>query len=106
VSGFNVYPREVEDVLLTHPDIDEVAVLGIPHPYTGEAVKALVVVRQGAVLSVQDVLAHASKSLARFKSPTAVEFVPELPHTAPGPMGKVARARLRESGIADLAGPV
>lgn len=105
VSGFNVYPREVEDVLLTHPDIEEVAVLGIPHPYTGEAVKALVVVRQGALLSVQDVLAHASKSLARFKSPTAVEFVPELPHTAPGPMGKVARARLRESGIADLAGP-
>ena len=104
VSGFNVYPREVEDVLLTHPDIEEVAVLGIPHPYTGEAVKALIVVRQGAVLSVQDVLAHAAKSLARFKSPTAVEFVSELPHTSAGPMGKVAKARLRESGIADLPG--
>ncbi len=101
VSGFNVYPREVEDVLLTHPDIEEVAVLGIPHPYTGEAVKALIVLRQGAVASVEDVLAHVSRSLARFKCPTAIEFVPALPHTS---VGKVAKARLRESGIADLAG--
>jgi long-chain acyl-CoA synthetase len=99
VSGFNVYPREVEDVLLTHPDIEEAAVLGIPHPYTGEAVKALIVVRPGAVLSVEDVLDHATRSLARFKSPTAIEFVPELPHTS---VGKVHKARLRESGIAAL----
>jgi long-chain acyl-CoA synthetase len=101
VSGFNVYPREVEDVLLTHPDIDEAAVFGIPHPYTGDAVKALIVVRPGAVLSVDDVLAHANRSLARFKSPTAVEFVPSLPRTSIGPMGKVAKARLREMGMPD-----
>jgi long-chain acyl-CoA synthetase len=101
VSGFNVYPREVEDVLLTHPDIVEAAVFGIPHPYTGDAVKALIVPRPGAVLSVDDVIAHASRSLARFKSPTAVEFVPALPHTSTGPMGKVAKARLREMGIPD-----
>jgi long-chain acyl-CoA synthetase len=99
VSGFNVYPREVEDVLLTHPDIEEAAVLGIPHPYTGEAVKALIVVRPGAVLSVEDVLAHAGRSLARFKCPSAVEFVPGLPHTS---VGKVAKARLRASGITGL----
>ena len=98
VSGFNVYPREVEDVLLNHPDIQEVAVVGIPHPYTGEAVKALIVVRPGAVLDVEDVMAHAARSLARFKSPSAVEFVAELPHTSAGPMGKVARAKLREPG--------
>jgi long-chain acyl-CoA synthetase len=103
VSGFNVYPREVEDVLLTHPDIEEAAVFGIPHPYTGDAVKALIVVRPGAVLSVDDVLAHAGRSLARFKSPTAVEFVPSLPHTSVGPMGKVAKARLREMGLGDPA---
>ncbi len=103
VSGFNVYPREVEDVLLTHPDIVEAAVFGIPHPYTGDAVKALIVVRPGATLSVDDVLAHAGRSLARFKRPTAVEFVPALPHTSAGPMGKVAKARLREMGLGDAA---
>ena len=96
VSGFNVYPREVEDVLRTHPDIDEAAVLGIAHPYTGEAVKALVVPRPGATLSVDDVLAHTGRSLARFKTPTAVEFLSGLPHTTGG---KVAKARLREAGL-------
>jgi len=93
VSGFNVYPREVEEVLLAHPDIEEAAVLGIPHPYTGESVKALVVVRAGARLTVDEVLAHAGRSLARFKCPTAVEFVSDLPYTA---TGKVSKGRLRE----------
>jgi long-chain acyl-CoA synthetase len=104
VSGFNVYPREVEDVLLSHPDIEEAAVVGIPHPYTGEAVKAFVVVRPGAVLDVEDVTTFAARSLARFKCPSAVEFVTELPHTSSGPMGKVARARLRQSGLEGLPG--
>ncbi len=104
VSGFNVYPREVEDVLRTHPDIEDSAVIGIPHPYTGEAVKALIVLRPGAVMTVEDVLQHAARSLARFKCPTAVDFVPELPHTSSDAMGKVARARLRESGITELHG--
>jgi long-chain acyl-CoA synthetase len=94
VSGFNVYPREVEDVLLRHPDVREAAVIGIPHPYTGEAVKALLVVREGAQLSAEDVLAHAARSLARFKCPSTVEFVDELPHSA---TGKVSKGRLREN---------
>jgi long-chain acyl-CoA synthetase len=93
VSGFNVYPREVEDVLVTHPEVQEAAVLGIPHPYTGEAVKALVVRTPGSRLTADDVVAHAARSLARFKCPTAVEFVPELPH---GATGKVRKGRLRE----------
>jgi long-chain acyl-CoA synthetase len=94
VSGFNVYPREVEDVLLRHPDVEEAAVIGMPHPYTGESVKALVVVRPGAQLSAEDVVAHCALSLARFKCPTAVEFADELPHSA---TGKVSKGRLRES---------
>jgi long-chain acyl-CoA synthetase len=94
VSGFNVYPREVEDVLLRHPDVEEAAVIGIPHPYTGEAVKALVVVRSGAQLSADDVVAWCATSLARFKCPSTVEFVDELPHSA---TGKVSKGRLRES---------
>ena len=93
VSGFNVYPREVEDVLLTHPEVAEAAVLGIPHPYTGEAVKALVVRVPGSRLTAEDLIAHAASSLARFKCPTAVEFVPELPR---GATGKVRKGRLRE----------
>ena len=93
VSGFNVYPREVEDVIAAHPDVEEVAVIGIPHPYTGESVKALVVVRPGASLTAEDVIAHCATSLARFKCPTAVEFVEQLPHSA---TGKVSKGQLRE----------
>jgi long-chain acyl-CoA synthetase len=93
VSGFNVYPREVEDVIAAHRDVEEVAVLGIEHPYTGESVKALVVRRPGSALTTEDVISHAARSLARFKCPTVVEFVDELPHTA---TGKVAKGRLRE----------
>jgi long-chain acyl-CoA synthetase len=93
VSGFNVYPREVEDALLTHPDVAEVAVLGVPHPYTGETVKALVVARDGAALAASDVIDHAAARLARFKCPTSVEIVAELPHSV---TGKVAKGRLRD----------
>ena len=93
VSGFNVYPREVEDVLAAHPDVEEAAVLGVPHPYTGESVKALVVLKPGARVSADDLIAHSARSLARFKCPTSVEFVPELPHSA---TGKVSKGRLRE----------
>ena len=93
VSGFNVYPREVEDVLATHPDVEEAAVLGVTHPYTGESVKALVVRRSGARVAADDLIAHCARSLARFKCPTSVEFVAELPK---GATGKVSKGRLRE----------
>ena len=79
---------------MEHPDIDEAAVLGIPHPYTGEGVKALVVLREGARLSADDVIAHAARSLARFKCPTAVEFVRDLPLSA---TGKVSKGQLRDA---------
>jgi long-chain acyl-CoA synthetase len=92
VSGFNVYPAEIEGVLAGHPDIVESAAVGIPHPYTGESVKALVVARPGSGLTGEDVIAFARRSLARFKCPTAVEFVTDLPHSV---AGKVARARAR-----------
>ena len=97
VSGFNVYPREIEEVLARHPDIDEAAVLGVAHPYTGESVKALVVQRKGAQLTADEVIAFCARSLARFKCPTTVEFVEGLPHSA---TGKVSKGRLREAGAA------
>jgi long-chain acyl-CoA synthetase len=94
VSGFNVYPREVEDVIAGHADVDEVAVIGIAHPYTGETVKAFVVPRPGTAPTADDVIEYAARRLARFKCPTAVEIVSELPHSA---TGKVAKGRLRDS---------
>ena len=92
VSGFNVYPREVEDVIQEHPAVAEAAVIAVPHPYTGEAVKALVVPKPGATLAPEDITAHCATRLARFKCPTVVQIVAELPHSA---TGKVAKGRLR-----------
>lgn len=100
VSGFNVYPREVEDVLIKHPDIAEAAVIGMPHPYTGESVKALVRLADGARLSAEDVIEYAALSLARFKCPTTVRFVSGFPHTA---TGRVAKGQLREAEAAGIS---
>jgi long-chain acyl-CoA synthetase len=97
VSGFNVYPREVEQALETHPDVHEVAILGVAHPYTGETVKALVVPRRGATPSAESLIEHAARRLARFKCPTSVELVDELPHSL---SGKVAKGRLRDRSAA------
>jgi long-chain acyl-CoA synthetase len=94
VSGFNVYPREVEDVIAQHPDVAEVAVLGVAHPYTGETVRALVVPRPGTAPTAESIIEHAAARLARFKCPTSVEFVTELPHSV---AGKVAKGKLRRS---------
>jgi long-chain acyl-CoA synthetase len=93
VSGFNVYPREVEDVLLQHDAVEEVAVIGVPLLATGETVKALVVLRSGATVSADELIAYAATRLARFKCPTLVEFIPSLPHSL---TGKVSKGRLRE----------
>jgi long-chain acyl-CoA synthetase len=90
VSGFNVYPYEVEQVLQSHPAVAEAAVLGIPHPYTGQTVKAFVVTTEA--VATEDLLRYCERNLARFKCPTAIEFVPSMPHSA---TGKVRKAALR-----------
>lgn len=92
VSGFNVYPHEVESVLAAHESVAEAAVLGVPHPYTGRTVKALVVRVPGSQVTAEELIAHCERNLARFKCPTAVEFVAELPHSA---TGKVRKGELR-----------
>ena len=96
VSGFNVYPREVEDVLAAHPSIAEAAVIGAPHPYTGETVRAFVVPVAGAELTAEDVIAWCEKALARFKCPTAVDFAAKLPHSA---TGKISKGLLRKAAL-------
>ena len=92
VSGFNVYPAEVEEVLAQHPAVQDCAVVGVPHPYTGEAVKAYVIVRDGISIEEDDVVAFCAERLARYKCPNKVWFVDELPR---GLTGKVLRRILR-----------
>ena len=92
VSGFNVYPAEVEEALLEHPGIDEVAVIGVSHPYSGEAVKAFVVCTPGQHLEEDEIIEFCADRLARYKCPTKVMFVTELPK---GTAGKLLRRSLR-----------
>ncbi|HEY6748743.1 MAG TPA: AMP-binding protein [Mycobacteriales bacterium] len=95
VSGFNVYPAEVEAVLSAHPAVDEAAVLGRPDPARGdETVLAYVVAAPGTAPTERELLDWAARSLARFKLPARIQFVAELPHSA---TGKVSKARLRET---------
>ncbi|MFP5225751.1 MAG: long-chain-fatty-acid--CoA ligase [Actinomycetota bacterium] len=93
VSGFNVYPREVEEVLLRHPKVAEVAVVGVAHPYSGEAVKAVIVLTEGASATEEEFDDFSRRHLARFKCPSVIEFASALPHTM---TGKVLRRALRE----------
>ncbi|GAA0962684.1 long-chain fatty acid--CoA ligase [Actinocorallia libanotica] len=91
-SGFNVYPTEVEEALLAHPQIAEVAVIGLPDPVTGEEVCAVVVPAPGALPDAEEVVAFARERLGRHKYPRRVEFAAELPL---GPSHKVLKRELR-----------
>jgi long-chain acyl-CoA synthetase len=93
VSGFNVYPSEVENVLFAHPAVMEAAVIGIPHVYYGEVVKAFVVCKPGSRVAAEELRAHCAANLAEFKRPVDIEFRDSLPKTA---VGKVLRRALRE----------
>jgi long-chain acyl-CoA synthetase len=93
VSGFNVYPREVERVLLEDETVADAAVVGVPHPLTGEAVAAYVVPRGEAEVDVAALTARCRECLARYKCPIRIELVASLPHTA---TGKLRRRALRD----------
>lgn len=84
VSGFNVFPAEVEEVLLQHPGVQDVGVIGVPHPHTGEAVKAFVVPEPRARLDEETLIEFALEHLARYKCPSKVVIVDELPRNATG----------------------
>ncbi len=91
VSGFNVYPNEVEEVLARHPAVREVGVIGVPDERSGEAVKAFVVVGDATPTS-DELIAHCRESLASYKVPKQIEFRPDLPKS---PIGKILRKDLR-----------
>ena len=93
-GGYNIYPKEIEDVLDAVEGVEETAVIGAPHPDLGEAVVALVVAKPGAMPSLATLEQAAAASLARFKQPRRILIAPNLPRN---PMGKVQKALLREA---------
>lgn len=95
VSGFKVWPREVEDALYEHPEVREAAVVGEPDDYRGESVVAYVSLRAGGEVTSESLVAHARERLAAYKVPRRVEIVDELPKTQ---TGKIRRNVLRERG--------
>ncbi|NUR42725.1 MAG: AMP-binding protein, partial [Streptomyces sp.] len=94
VGGFNAYPAEIEQLLGLHPDVTDVAVIGVPDARLGEVGKAYVVRREGAVLTGDDLIAWARREMANYKVPRTVEFVGELPRNA---SGKVVKGELRRT---------
>ncbi len=96
-SGYNVYPREVEEVLFMHPAVAEAAAIGIPDPYRGETVKAFVVLKTGAAATADEIIAFCKERLAPFKVPKAIEFAKDLPKSL---VGKVLRRELRARELA------
>jgi long-chain acyl-CoA synthetase len=92
-GGYNIYPRDIEEVLFTHPKILEAAVAGIRDPYRGETLKAYVVLKEGETLTEEEVIEFCKANLAAYKVPKLVEFRKELPKTM---VGKILRRVLRE----------
>jgi long-chain acyl-CoA synthetase len=92
-SGYKVWPREVEDVLYTHPRVKEAAVVGIPDEYRGESVKAFVALKEGDAVSEEELISYCKERMADYKYPRQVEFLDEVPKTA---TGKFLRRELRD----------
>lgn len=96
-GGFNIYPREIEEVLFTHPHIREALVIGVPDSYRGETVKACIVPHAGAILSPESVIAFCRERLAAYKTPRIVEIRDSLPKSG---VGKYLRRELRREAAA------
>ena len=101
VSGYKVWPREVEDTLYTHPAVKEAAVIGIPDEYRGETVKAFVSLKAGATATPEEIIEHCKKLMAAYKYPRFVEIVDEIPKTVTGKfLRRVLRDRDKEKDAA------
>jgi acyl-CoA synthetase (AMP-forming)/AMP-acid ligase II len=92
-GGENIYPREVEEVILTHPAVDDAAVIGVPDPVWGESVKAFIVLKEGKGVDEQEIIDFCKRYLASYKKPKRVAFVPSIPKNS---LGKVLKRVLRE----------
>ena len=92
-GGFNIYPREVEQAIESHPGVKEVAVIGVPDPVWGEAVKALIVAKPGVMISADEIIDRCRERIASYKKPKSIEFVSDLPKNF---QGKILKRSLRE----------
>ena len=92
-GGYNVYPKEIEDVYLEHPKVAEAAAIGVPHPTRGEQVKLMLVLKEGKSATEEEMIKYCSDKLAKYKWPTMVEFRSELPKSA---VGKILKHVLRK----------
>ncbi|PWW32001.1 long-chain acyl-CoA synthetase [Cytobacillus oceanisediminis] len=92
-SGYNIYPRDIEEVLYEHPAVQEAVVIGVPDVYRGETVKAVLVLKAGKTVSEEDIISYCKQNMASYKVPAIVEFRDELPKTN---VGKILRRALRE----------
>ncbi len=102
VDGFNVYPSEVEEVLYQHPDVQLAAVIGVPHTYHGEVVRACIVLKAGSRTTGEELAEHCRKSLAPYKVPRQVDLRPTLPMTT---VGKILYRVLRDEVISSSPDP-
>jgi long-chain acyl-CoA synthetase len=96
-GGYNIYPREIDEVLYAHPKILEACAVGIPDPYRGETIKAFVVLKTGETLTEEEVIKYCAERLAKYKVPRLVEFMSSLPKSG---VGKVVRKELRAMEMA------
>jgi len=94
-AGENIFPREVEEVIMAHPKVAECAVVGVEDEVYGEDIKAFVVLGPGAQCTEEEMIEHCRKSLTRFKTPIAVEFIESLPKNI---LGKILKKELRKLG--------
>jgi long-chain acyl-CoA synthetase len=96
-GGYNIYPVELDDVLMGHPKILEACTIGLPHEYRGETVKAFIVAKEGQQLTEDEVVAYCKENLAAYKVPKIFEFIDELPKSA---VGKILRRKLKDMEMA------
>jgi long-chain acyl-CoA synthetase len=95
-GGYNIYPRDIDEILFEHPKVMEACAVGVPDQYRGETVKAFIVVKPGETLTEEEMNAYCREKLAAYKVPKIYEFIDELPKSA---VGKILRRKLRDIEI-------